>query len=210
MSAPRYELVSFDFDGTLADSAGWMIGALQRLSGEFNFRAIDRATADALRRCDSREIMKELQIPAWQLPKIVLRMRQLAAAETDQIRLFSGVHKMFRQLKDRGVRTAIVSSNAEATIRRILGDGTVARVDHFVCGASLFGKAAKLRTLLKRSRTRPERAIYIGDEIRDIAAARAAGMAFGAVGWGCAHPEALQARAPDCFFASLSDIVKTV
>lgn len=46
----------------------------------------------------------------------------------------------------------------------------------------------------------------IGDEARDIEAAREAGVAAGAVAWGYATPALLQSRELDAMFASLQDI----
>ena len=52
----------------------------------------------------------------------------------------------------------------------------------------------------------PASAIAIGDEVRDIEAARAAGMACGAVAWGYAAPETLRALRPDLLFERMEDI----
>ena len=54
----------------------------------------------------------------------------------------------------------------------------------------------------------PEAVISIGDEVRDIEAARAAGIACGAVRWGFASTEALQALGPDLIFERMEDIVR--
>ena len=48
----------------------------------------------------------------------------------------------------------------------------------------MFGKAAKLRQVVRQSAVPPQHAIYVGDEIRDAEAAGKAGIAFGAVLWG--------------------------
>ena len=74
----------------------------------------------------------------------------------------------------------------------------------------MFGKAAKFRRVLRMAGVSPEQALCIGDEIRDLEAARAAGVDFGAVAWGYTNAEALQKRAPDAMFASMGDILKTV
>ncbi len=66
----------------------------------------------------------------------------------------------------------------------------------FACGASLFGKAAKYKAVLKRTGTAARDAISIGDEVRDGEAARQAGIDFGAVSWGYASVEALRQAGP--------------
>ena len=52
----------------------------------------------------------------------------------------------------------------------------------------------------------PAEALYVGDEVRDAEAAQAVGIAFAAVSWGFATPEALRRQAPDRLFASVADI----
>jgi phosphoglycolate phosphatase len=52
----------------------------------------------------------------------------------------------------------------------------------------------------------PCRAILIGDETRDVEAARAAGIASGAVLWGYAAPEALVAAGPTKVFAEVGEL----
>ena len=54
--------------------------------------------------------------------------------------------------------------------------------------------------MLKRAEVAAREAIYVGDELRDADAARAVGIAFGAVTWGYATPEVLRARRPDRLF----------
>lgn len=50
--------------------------------------------------------------------------------------------------------------------------------------------------------------LCIGDETRDYAAARQAGLDFGAVAWGYADPEVLRACGPGLFFPSVSALIE--
>lgn len=201
-----YRLALFDFDGTLADSAQWFLNQMNALAHEFNFKPINEADFEKLRGYSSRQIMKHMQIPMWKLPAMMSRMRQAAAQQDGEIQLFRGVDSMLAQLDRLGLCLGIVSSNAEANIRKLLGPTNAARVQHFACGASLFGKAVKLRGVLRRSGFAGKEAIYIGDEIRDAVSAREVRMAFGAVAWGFTTREALKAQKPDLIFDTLKDI----
>ena len=60
--------------------------------------------------------------------------------------------------------------------------------------------------MLRRSGCTRTEAIAIGDEIRDIEAARQAGIAFGAVSWGYTLPDALAQEKPEEMFRSFEDI----
>jgi phosphoglycolate phosphatase len=193
-------LLILDFDGTLADSWPWLHGAATDAARRFGFRQATKEEAEAFRGQDAATVMRALGVPAWKLPAIARHMRALAAESPPP--LFPGIPAMLEGLAAQGVTLAIASSNAEATIRASLGPALAARIAHWGCGASLFGKAAKLRRILRDSGIPPGAAMAIGDETRDIEAAREAGIAAGAVAWGYAPPELLRARGADMLFDS--------
>ena len=206
----RVRLALFDFDGTLADSALWFLKQLNGIADELKLRRIEEADFEKLRGYSSKQVMEYLRLPKWKVPILMNRMRNAAARDSSEIKLFPGVDLMFKQLQKRGITLGIVSSNAERSIRRILGAENSGRVEHFSCGASLFGKATKLRGVLRRARVVPGEAIYIGDEIRDAIACREVGIPFGAVSWGYTTMEALRREAPALEFYAVDDIASAL
>ncbi len=204
----RYSLVIFDLDGTLADSFPWFLNNVNAVADRFGFRPIAADDIELLRRAGSREILQRQYVPLWKLPLIARHMRRLKAAHLDDIPLFPGVDRLLQTLAVKGIATAMVSSDSEDNVRRALGPSNAQAIAHYACGASMFGKAGKFRRVLKMAGVAPAQALCIGDEIRDLEAARKAGIAFGAVSWGYASPEALQACAPDEMFSSMDDIVR--
>jgi phosphoglycolate phosphatase len=201
-----YKLAIFDLDGTLADSFPWFSRVLNGVADEFGFRRVREDEVDALRRLGPRELLKHLDVPLWKVPRIATHMRRLKAQHLADIPLFPGAPAMLRVLSDKDVRLAMVSSDHEVNVRTQLGPELAALVAQFACGASLFGKAAKFRRVVKRSGLAPADIIAIGDETRDIEAARAAGIACGAVAWGYADPAALRAQKPDHMFTAIEEI----
>jgi len=202
-----YALAILDLDGTLADSFPWFLGMLNTVAREFRFRQVAEGDIEPLRHGSMNEILRKLDVPLWKVPQIAHRMRAQKRADMARIPLFLGVDAMLRALSDAGVTLALVSSDNEANARDMLGDANAALISHFACGASLFGKAAKFRRVMKLAGVAPDATIAIGDEIRDIEAARAAGIACAAVTWGYAAPEALRAQRPDVVFRRMEDIV---
>ena len=200
-----YSLVIFDLDGTLADSLPWFRRNVNDVADLFGFSRIADEDVQSLRHAGSREILRRLKVPLWKLPAIARHMRRMKAEHLADIPLFPGTEAMLRALRDGGLRLALVSSDSEVNARRQLGDAA-ALFSHFDCGASLFGKAAKFRRVVKRAGIKPSQAISIGDEVRDIEAARAAGIACGAVTWGYAAPDALRALGPDLVFERMEDV----
>jgi phosphoglycolate phosphatase len=168
---------------------------LNEAARRFGFRQVSQAEIEALRELGNREIVRFFRIPAWKMPAIARYVRGRMAEEADQIALFDGVPLMLEALKGRGVRIAVVSSNGEANIRRILGDAAHL-VDDFDCGAGLFGKAKRFRRVIRRSRVSPADTVCVGDETRDIEAAKAVGASSAAVTWGYARTSVLETFAP--------------
>lgn len=204
-----YSLAIFDLDGTLADSFPWFLRNVNDVADHFGFRRVADGDIESLRHAGSREIIKRLEVPVWKLPMIARHMRRMKAGHLDGIPLFPGAETMLRSLRDGGLTLALVSSDHEANARRQLGEAA-ALFSHFDCGASLFGKAKKFHRVVKRAGVTPAQAISIGDEVRDIEAARAAGVACGAVMWGYAAPNALRGLKPDLVFERMEDVAPQV
>jgi phosphoglycolate phosphatase len=196
---PAYSLAIFDYDGTLADSFPWFCSVLNQTARRFGFREVAEGEADELRMLDSRQIVARLGVPLWKMPAIAMHMRKLSAEAGDAVALFPGAEQMLVRLAANEVAIAVVSSNSEAVIRRTLGRAA-AHVSHFGCGASLWGKSAKFSAVVRQAGVERRRTIAIGDEIRDIDAARRAGIASGAVTFGYNIGASLRAREPDLIF----------
>jgi phosphoglycolate phosphatase len=200
-----YSLAIFDLDGTLADSLPWFRQVLNEVAREFDFPPPTPDQIEQMRRSGSRDILRMLDVPLWKVPRIATHMRAMKRNALRDIPLFPGVPDMLRTLAQGGIRLAMVSSDNEANTRLQLGDST-RLISDYACGASLFGKAAKFRRVVKRAGVAPSQAIAIGDEMRDLEAARAAGIAFGGVAWGYAEPKALRALGPEQWFDAVADI----
>jgi phosphoglycolate phosphatase len=202
-----YKLIIFDFDGTLADSVLWFASVLNDVARAHRFRTIGATEMAMLRGQGNREIVRYMGVPAWKMPFIATHVRKLAAEAAPKLKLYKQVPDVLRDLKSRGVRLAVVSSNAEKTIRLVLGPELAGLVDHYACGAGVFGKAAKFRKVVRAAKVSPGETLCVGDEVRDIDAAREAGLAAGAVAWGYATREILAAQAPSHLFERPTDIL---
>jgi phosphoglycolate phosphatase len=203
----RYRLAIFDFDGTLADSLPWFRASFQDMIARFDLAPVGDDEMEGLRAMSARQIMARLNVSMWQLPAIVsdMRMRKLAAAS--EISLFEGIPALLSELQRAGLKIAIVSSDSEASVRQVLGL-SCSLITRFDCGASIFGKHRKFQRVARTLGATSSETICIGDEIRDIEAARAAGMDSGAVAWGYTLASALQAAGPTHLFSSIEETMQ--
>ncbi|HEX7850168.1 MAG TPA: HAD hydrolase-like protein [Sphingomonas sp.] len=207
VASQPYQLVIFDFDGTLSDSGHWFLSIVDDLAERFRFRSVHPDEVEGLRKRTTREVIDHLGISRWKLPLIARHVRARFGRHTDEIHLFDGVRDMLRTIDEAKVRMFVCSSNAEANVRAILGPEESARIERFFCGSGLFGKVRKFRQAVKASGLPPSAILSIGDETRDIDAARAVGIGTGAVLWGYANPEMLVAMEPDRTFATPQEVV---
>lgn len=204
-----YSLAIFDLDGTLVDSFPWFLRTINDVADRFGFRRVRDEDVEGLRHASTREILSRLEVPVWKLPAIARHARRLKAEAAAETPMFDGVEAMLRTLAESGVQLALVSSDSEANARAKLADAA-ALFSQFDCAASLFGKPAKFRRVIRQAGVEPGKVIAIGDEVRDIEAARAVGIACGAVCWGYAAPAALRARGPDYTFERMDEIVSSL
>jgi phosphoglycolate phosphatase len=188
----RYRLAIFDFDGTLANSLPFFLSVFNTIADRHGFRRIDTSHAEQFRHYSVRRMMAHVGMPAWKLPLASNTFTNMMREHASTIPLFDGVPETLRQLADGGVRLAVVSSNAEHNVRTVLGPELTGLVGRFECGMSIFGKASRIRAVLRGQGVLPADAIYIGDQGTDADAANKAGVAFGAVHWGYATIEALR------------------
>jgi phosphoglycolate phosphatase len=193
----RYRLAIFDFDGTLADSYPWLAARFNDFAGRFGCRHVDAEELERMRGLHTREVMARVGLPAWKLPALLREVRREIKldAAAGAIPLFAGIAAVLAELHAGGVRLAVVSSNSEDAVRCVLGAEAAARIDHYGCGSSMFGKAAHFRRAVRRLGVPAEQALCIGDEVRDAEAARAAGLDFAAVAWGYARADSLAPHA---------------
>lgn len=199
-------MIIFDFDGTLADSFPWFADNINKAAERFHFRKVRPDEYEYLRTLNPVQIMEHLEVKWWKLPFISMYMRKLMTIDLERIPLFENVDSLLSGLKGKNVKLALVSSNSRENVMKILGENA-SYFDYFECGSSLFGKPKKFRRLLLKTGLRPQEVLCIGDEIRDVEAARALEMHAGSVTWGYAKPEALERLRPEFIFNSMRDIL---
>jgi phosphoglycolate phosphatase len=204
----EYDLSIFDCDGTLADTLPGMEVLYNEIAPKFGLKTVGGAERERLRDLHGIPLLRALNLSLWKLPRVVAAVRARMTAQAGDWKLFPGVAEALARLAERGRQLAIVSSNSRANVERVLGPEASQLIRFYDCSVSMFGKAPKIRRVLRRSGIAPERAIYVGDEMRDAEAARAAGIAHGAVAWGHHRLELLATTAPAACFRTVQELAE--
>ena len=205
--------VLFDFDGTLADTAADLSRALNRLRAA---RGLADLPLEDLRPHASSGARGLIGAGLGILPEHpefkTLRDAFLAHYEAEicvDTRLFAGMDELLAGIEARGLRWGIVTNKSTVLTRRLVKAlGLEARTACVVCGDTtphLKPHPASLLHASKELGLAPADCVYLGDDLRDVQAARAAGMRSVAVEWG--YGEGLAAWHADAIIARPQDLL---
>ena len=206
--------VLFDFDGTLADTAADLSRALNRLRAA---RGLADLPLEDLRPHASSGARGLIGAGLGILPEHpefkTLRDAFLAHYEAEicvDTRLFAGLDELLAGIEARGLRWGIVTNKSTVLTRRLVKAlGLEARTACVVCGDTtphLKPHPASLLHAAKELGLAPADCVYLGDDLRDVQAARAAGMRSVAVEWG--YGEGLAAWRADAIIEKPMDLLE--
>jgi len=184
--------VLFDLDGTLADTAPDLARALNALLGERGLPPVPLAHTRPLTSSGARGMIKAgfgLTPESDQYEALKTRFLELYRADVCvETRLFPGMDELLGALEDRGLPWGIVTNKFDRfTVPLVEALGLGTRAACVVSGDTVARAKPHPDPLLHASRLlalEPAACLYVGDDLRDVQAARAAGMPIIAAGYG--------------------------
>jgi phosphoglycolate phosphatase len=200
----------FDFDGTVADSFAESLLSYNRLAPRLRLRPVQEKEIPDLRRMTAGQLLQTLGIPMWKLPRLMIAVRADLHDHFQSVRPIPGIGEALDDLVRAGCHLAIVTSNSEENVRSFLVRHGIGAFQTVVAGASIFGKGTRLKRLLRGARAERSAAVYVGDTVPDIRAAREAGAAAAAVTWGFSDKLPLAAENPDALAESTRDLAPAI
>jgi phosphoglycolate phosphatase len=188
----------FDFDGTIADTLDITMGIAQKLTNRFGNRNRIDLDKEALRKMDIKSFMRRFGIPWYRIPAAVDMSRDELKRHADGIRIFEGMKQVIENLRQ-SFSLGILTTNKVETVHRVLKNNAIdlTAFRFIVGGGSLFGKKKILSRIRRSEKLEKSKMVYIGDEVRDIQAARKFRIATVAVSWGYNDREVLKEQRPD-------------
>ena len=188
----RLRGVLFDLDGTLIDSAPDLAGAANRLRAEHGLAPLPLESLRPMVGSGARGMVGvAFGVAPGDARFEALRDAFLAHYEAgllQQTSAFDGVDAMLSALTAAGIPWGIVTNKATRfTTPIVAGLGLARRAAVVVCGDTTAHAKPHPEPLWHAARALglpPEAVVYVGDDLRDAQAARAAGMAMVAATWG--------------------------
>lgn len=187
-SDTRPQLVLFDLDGTLTDSADGIVASFRHALAAVGAEVPAGDLA-------SRIVGPPMHVTLRGMGLGELAGDAIAAYRADYTtrgwamnRLFDGIPQLLADLRAAGVRLAVATSKAEPTARRILEHFGLADAFDVIAGASVDGtrssKADVVAHALAQLQPLPQRVVMVGDRSHDVEGAAEHGIDTVVVGWG--------------------------
>jgi phosphoglycolate phosphatase len=208
-----YELLIFDWDGTLVNSIGRIVAALHMAARECDLPPRSDDELKAIIGLGLPEVVVALY-PDLHDAELAARYRHSYSAnylelETKPSELFPGVAESMAAFRAAGYKLAVATGKGRHGLNRVLADqGWTSFFDTTRCADETESKPAPLmlEQILAECGVAAERALMVGDSLFDLEMARNAGMDSVAVGYGAQSLETLESCVPALMVEHFSEL----
>lgn len=209
----QFDLVVWDWDGTVADSTGLISQALITAAEQAGLPALSESRARSIIGLGLRESIEVLygDIPEFQAQALASHYQRNYYTDENKILLFAGIAETIASLSKKGCKLAVATGKGRRGLNTALQQSGLAR--YFQATKTVdecFSKPhpQMLDELMDELVVMPERTLMIGDSQYDLQMGKNAGVNTAAVSYGSQTAEHLQQYSPDYLFhdvATLSD-----
>ena len=199
--ADRYELIVFDWDGTLMDSAAAIVAAILAACRDLN---LPEPSEDRARHVIGLGLSDALhyavpELPAADYPRMAERYRHHYLARDRELTLFPGTLEMIAELSGAGRMLAVATGKSSLGLKRALEQSRLGSYFHTTrCADQCFSKPhpAMLEEIMIELGAPRERTLMVGDTTHDLQMARNAGVHGLGVAFGAHRRSSLEEESP--------------
>ena len=202
MSRPlNFDLIAFDWDGTLFDSTQIIVRSIQLAVADVGGTVPSNEAASYVIGLGLMQALAHAapDVPEARYPELGLRYRHHYALHQNDITLFEGVLQLLLDLKERGHLLAVATGKSRRGLDEALQ--AVELKGCFDSSRTADETAGKphprmLHELMSEFGVKPERTLMIGDTTHDLQMALNAGCASVGVSYGAHEPSAFEPLKP--------------
>ncbi|GAB2903304.1 HAD-IA family hydrolase [Uliginosibacterium flavum] len=207
----NFDLIVFDWDGTLMDSTALIVDSIQAACADLGLPIPSRERAAHVIGLSLHDAL-QYAVPGLDeaaCQALAERYRHHYLARDHATVLFEGVRELLEHLRAQGYQLAVATGKARRGLARVLAHSGLEPMFHATrCADESFSKPhpAMLQELMDELFVTPERTLMIGDTTHDLLMGRNAGTATLAMTYG-AHPQAeLAAQQPLALLDSIAGL----
>jgi phosphoglycolate phosphatase len=207
----RFDLIVFDWDGTLVDSTQLIVDSVIAASIDVGLKEPEPSAVRGIIGLGLQEALLELfgSISEAQLQQMVARYRFHYFTEDHQVPLFDGVFEAIVDLEKQGFMLAVATGKGRRGLNQSLERSGLLKYFHATrCVDECNSKPhpQMLIELMDDLGTEPARTLMIGDTIHDLQMAQNANVASLAVTYGAQPIESLLPCAPLAHFDNFTKL----
>lgn len=201
MPRKQFDLIVFDWDGTLMDSTGTIVKCIQAAARDLGLPVPDHRAASYVIGLGLQDAMEAVlpDLDPKYYPRMVERYRYHYLAQDQELTLFDGVADMLSDLSQQGYFLAVATGKSRVGLNRALNTAKLLSVfDATRCADETFSKPhpAMLQELTRELGQDLKRTVMIGDTTHDLQMAINAGAGGIGVHYGAHTPEELKQLNP--------------
>jgi phosphoglycolate phosphatase len=202
--------IIFDFDGTIADDIRILIRIFQEKLKNTTTKKITLEKVNDLRDYPINYLLKEINLSNEKISDFINEIFTELNSQILEASAFEGIRSSLLSLKEHDKKIAIVTSNQIANVKSFLEKNNLDFFDCIDADEPVFGKDYAIGEFLRREKINLKNAVYIGDEIRDIDAARKVGIQIASVCWGFNTEKSLRGHKPDYLLKNPTELLKVL
>jgi phosphoglycolate phosphatase len=203
--------IIFDFDGTIANTLETGVDIYNKIAHEYGCKQLQKERSKILQSKKTYDLMVELEISLLKLPFLLLRLRHEFFTEMKNVKPFSGIVESLNKLKERGFQLGVVTSNSRKNVELFFEAHSIQHLFSTIYTSKhIFGKDKVITRYMKKYDIEKESALYVGDETRDIEAAKKVGIPVIAVSWGFNSKELLELYKPNAIIDTPASLYQSV
>ena len=211
MRPRRYDLIAFDWDGTLYDSTAAIAGAIQAAVEDLGGDVPSTASARYVIGWGLTQALGHVapDIDPSLYPALAARYQYHYRRRADQVSLFPGVLPMLSDLRSRHHRLVVATGKSRRGLNEVLAhDDLVGLFDGSRTADETAGKPhpLMLEELMGEFDIGPDRTLMIGDTVHDLEMARAAGCDAVGVTYGAHAGVTFAPHAPQAIVHSVNEL----
>ena len=178
------KIILFNFNGTIVDTSSLAIDIYNEIAEKKGYRKINDEEVEYLSTLSVTDRFKRLNVPIYKLPSLGITIKQKYQRYIPNLDPVSGINEVIHELKKRGYRLGFLTTNSRDVTHQFLTSNSMDVFDYTHYSFNPFSKTKEISSFLKKNKLNTEDVFYIGDELRDIKAARANQLCCAAVTWG--------------------------
>ena len=209
--AKHYDLIVFDWDGTVMDSTAVIARSIQAASRDLDLPVPSDEVARHVIGLGLDQALS-YAVPAagkHQRADLVARYRHHFFSQEDEMPLFEGAEALIRELRDDGYFLAVATGKNRIGLDRALQNSKMAHYFHSTRTADKTASKpdpAMLHEIMGELDVSADRVLMVGDTTHDLQMAINAGVASLAMTHGAHPPEQLQALKPLALLDDFEDL----